>query len=72
MLAENYSDHSIIFEGIIEMAKVTLLAIQKFFEMSSADFRKEWQELTENDRKQIRFGFDSGDMDYPSWVTVIA
>lgn len=46
------------------MALTSLATVQKFFEMDSATFRKEWTQLTDQDRADIRMAFNDGTMTY--------
>jgi hypothetical protein len=43
---------------------VTLATIRDFFEVKTAQFMKEWQELSDQDKADIRQGFEDGSMTY--------
>lgn len=46
------------------MSKTDLKTIRDYFGIHSSDFLKEWKALTEQDREDIRSGFDNGSMTY--------
>lgn len=46
------------------MAESTLLETMKYFGMTSNEFRKEWQFLTEQDKAEIREGIGNGTETY--------
>lgn len=47
------------------MAAATLNDVRKFFEYeSAADFRKEWMQLSEESRNQIKAGLTDGSLTY--------
>jgi hypothetical protein len=41
-----------------------MVAAMKFFEMKVGEFRKEWQELTDADKKQLVAGIENGSLTY--------
>lgn len=46
------------------MAEATLKDIREFFGMTMPEFRKEWTELTTEDKSQIRSGLTDGSLNY--------
>lgn len=41
-----------------------MAAVMKFFEMRPADFRREWAELTPQDKEQLKAGVANGSLTY--------
>lgn len=46
------------------MPPATMVEIQKFFGIPLALFRKEWSELAEADKEQLRQGIGNGSLTY--------
>lgn len=46
------------------MADATLKDIMGYFKMSSADFKREWPKLTDQDKKDIKAGIGNGTETY--------
>ncbi|HEY1645716.1 MAG TPA: hypothetical protein VGF75_05075 [Candidatus Saccharimonadales bacterium] len=42
----------------------SLVDTMKFFDMSSAEYRTEWAELTDQDKAEIREGIGNGSLTY--------
>lgn len=41
-----------------------MVKVMKFFGMSTTEFRKEWAQLTDQDREQIKAGVADGSLTY--------
>ncbi len=46
------------------MEEGTMKDVMKFMEMGTATFSKEWRELTDTDKKQLKAGIGNGTLDY--------
>lgn len=43
---------------------ITIATIRDFFGLKTGEFMKQWQELSDQDKKDIRKGFEDGSMNY--------
>jgi len=41
-----------------------MIEVMKYFEMKPAEFRAQWAELTETDKRQLKNGISSGTLTY--------
>lgn len=46
------------------MPTANLAAIMQFFELKPGEFRKEWYELSEEDKEQLKRGIGDGSLTY--------
>lgn len=46
------------------MAKANIAEVMKALDMKPGEFRKEWAELADQDKDQIKEGVGNGTMDY--------